>query len=135
MQFYQPHRPDALSFAATWAVDHGTELPQYIPFLAAIVAIAVSLWRAPRTVSGFAGSVALVYLLFFAFAKQAFCNYYYYVIGLLCCAIAAERAPTGRVYTPLGTSAWRALLRRAPLVRRMRLPDWEFRALCARRPR
>ena len=26
---------------------------------------------------------------FFAFNKQAFCNYYFFVIGAMCCAIAA----------------------------------------------
>ena len=105
MQFQQPHRADALSFAATWAFDHaGEQLPHYLPFVAAAVSSVIALWRAPRTVSGFAGSAALVYLLFFAFAKQAFCNYYYYVIGLLCCAIAADRTPSGNTR---GTALWK----------------------------
>ena len=29
---------------------------------------------------------------FFAFNKQAFCNYYYFVLGALCCAVAALHA-------------------------------------------
>ncbi len=41
--------------------------------------------------------MALVLLVFFAFNKQAFCNYYYFVIGALCTALAAsssvERLP------------------------------------------
>ena len=30
----------------------------------------------------------LLLLAFFAFNKQAFCNYYHFVIGALCCAVA-----------------------------------------------
>jgi hypothetical protein len=33
--------------------------------------------------------VALVHLLFFAFNKQAFANYYYFVIATACWSIAA----------------------------------------------
>jgi hypothetical protein len=91
MQFRQPQRSDALSFAALWATEHASPLPQWVPFICAAVGIAIALWRAPRTRAGFAGATALVYLLFFVCAKQAFCNYYYFVIGLLCCAIASDR--------------------------------------------
>ena len=56
---------------------------------AAIVMLAYSLWRSPRTPAGFAASLSLISLVFFAFNKQAFCNYYFFVIGALCCAIAA----------------------------------------------
>jgi hypothetical protein len=31
--------------------------------------------------------------VFFAFSKQAFCNYYFFVIGALCGAVAAWRPP------------------------------------------
>ena len=39
-----------------------------------------------------------MFFAFFAFNKQAFCNYYHFVIAALCCAIAAARAvlPSGR---------------------------------------
>ena len=39
---------------------------------------AVSLWRLPRTPAGFAAAVALTFFAFFAFNKQAFCNYYFF---------------------------------------------------------
>ena len=47
----------------------------------------------PRTPAGFAGGVALVYFAFFAFNKQAFENYYFFVIGALCCAVALTPEP------------------------------------------
>ena len=51
---------------------------------------------APRTAAGFAGSVGLVMLVFFAFSKQAFANYYFFVIGALCCAAAVSVGPRPR---------------------------------------
>ena len=33
----------------------------------------------------------LILLGFFSFNKQAFCNYYFFVIGAICCAIAATK--------------------------------------------
>jgi hypothetical protein len=59
-------------------------------FLAAAAAIALVLWRAP---TGFAAASAIVFLIFFAFIKQAFTNYDYFVIGVLCVAAAAARFP------------------------------------------
>jgi hypothetical protein len=61
----------------------------------ALVAVsALSLWRLPSTPAGFAAAVALNSFAFFAFNKQAFCNYYFFVIGALCVALAVWRAPT-----------------------------------------
>jgi hypothetical protein len=53
--------------------------------------IAMALWRAPRTPAGFAAAVAVTFTVFFAFSKQAFGNYYFFVIGALACALAAIR--------------------------------------------
>ncbi len=96
VQFIQPFRRDSLSFAAWWA-NHGHPEPSTaLFFVPAIAAIALCCRYAPRTPSGFAASSALVMLLFFAFAKQAFPNYYFLVIGALCVATAAyagERTP------------------------------------------
>jgi hypothetical protein len=92
LQFRQPFRADALSFLA--AVDHATgwRPPAWIAFVAVIPGAVLALRKAPRTPAGFAAGVALVCFLFFAFNKQAFCNYYHFVIGALCCAAgAAER--------------------------------------------
>ena len=60
--------------------------------LAAGAMLVLSLRRSPRTPAGFAASLALVSLAFFSFNKQAFCNYYFFVIGSICCAIAAWEA-------------------------------------------
>jgi hypothetical protein len=71
----------------------------WVAFAGVAVASAVALWRAPRTPAGFAASIALVYGVFFALNKQAFSNYYYFVVGALCVALAAHSRtsapPTG----------------------------------------
>ena len=97
LQFDQPFRADALSYPA-YALRRGYgPLPTTLAFVAALVAVGLSLLRAPRTPAGFASAVALTFLGFFSFNKQAFCNYYYFVLGALCCAIAAaDRSDTTR---------------------------------------
>src|SRR5262249_833902 len=93
-QVLQPFRADALSYIS-WFARHGREpWPQSIAFIIAGGAIALSLWRVKRTPAGFAAATALTYALFFAFSKQAFCNYYYFVIGALCVAISAAGSST-----------------------------------------
>lgn len=90
--FQQPFRADALSYLA-WAAQ-SPERPPPGPawsLLAAAVGAGLGAWRAPRTPSGFASAVALCFLGFFAFNKQAFCNYYYLVVGALCVAVGAAR--------------------------------------------
>jgi MFS family permease len=62
-------------------------------FVAMSVALAIALWRCPRDAGGFAAGLAVVYLPFIAFNKQAFANYYLFVIGALCCAVAAAPVP------------------------------------------
>ena len=91
LQLYQPFRGDSLSFPAFIAARGGPILPGGLAFVAAAVALAVALWLAPRTPSGTASAVALVYYVFFALNKQAFANYYLFVIGAMCCAVAAAR--------------------------------------------
>jgi hypothetical protein len=92
-QFVQPFRHDALSYPAMEAalrpaneigrLGHAT-----VPFAAGALAIALAGWKAPRTPGGLMAGAALVFFCFFAFNKQAFCNYYLFVIGL-CCGAAA----------------------------------------------
>ena len=89
-QLYQPFRGDSLSYLAEWAHLTGRVPPSSWPGLLAVpVVVALCLWRAPRGPAGFAAAVALTSLVLFAFSKQAFVNYYYFVIGALCCALAA----------------------------------------------
>jgi hypothetical protein len=106
LQFHQPFRRDALSFLAWVYGRWHVQLPDALALAAVAPAIALALWRSPRTPAGFAASVALAYYAFLAFNKQAFCNYYFFVIGALCCALAASAlhaqpqapvAPRGRI--------------------------------------
>jgi hypothetical protein len=57
--------------------------------VAFVPALLLSVRKASRGPAGFASAMALVYVVFIAFNKQAFCNYYFFVIGCFCCAIAA----------------------------------------------
>jgi len=94
LQFHQPFRIDSLSFlAASWSPGHAAP-PWWLAFLGAAAAVAFSLWRAPRTPAGFAAATAFVYCVFFALNKQAFANYYYFVVGSLCLAVAVRQRLT-----------------------------------------
>jgi hypothetical protein len=81
-------RPDSLSFLVSLARAGAPPL-HFVSWLLAPAALAVALWRAPCTPAGFSAAVALVFLVLFAFGKQAFCNYYFFVLGALCAAIAS----------------------------------------------
>lgn len=89
LQFRQPFRDDALSYLVPIARLLGGQPAAWVPFVLAGLAGALVLWKSQRTPAGFSCAVALVFLVFFAFNKQAFCNYYHFVIGALCCAIGA----------------------------------------------
>jgi hypothetical protein len=88
-----PFRWDALTYLVWYGLrGHAVTQPATTDLcsaLAVLVALGLALWRAPRDPAGFAATLSLVSLAFFAFNKQAFANYYFFVIGALCCAIAA----------------------------------------------
>jgi hypothetical protein len=87
-QFIQPFRYDALSFPAMRAqLGPGEIGSAIIPLSAAIVTMLLAWWKAPRDIGGLMTAAAAVFAVFFAFSKQAFCNYYMLVIGLCCCAV------------------------------------------------
>jgi hypothetical protein len=88
----QPFRLDALSFAAAIARAGGPRLT-WLPLLLGPAALAVALWRAPRTPAGFAATAGFVFLVAFAGSKQAFCNFYFFPLAALCAAVAV--APDG----------------------------------------
>lgn len=90
--FMQAFRPDALSYPA-WIYRHtgGLVLPMWAALLAIIAAYGESLWRGVRSPAGFAAALALVLLVFFAFNKQAFCNYYYFMIAGAWWSVAAAQ--------------------------------------------
>ena len=90
VQKLAPFREDALSYLV-W-ISHqpwGRRYDVGVAFVAMLLGMAAALWRCPRDPAGFAAALALIYLPFIAFNKQAFANYYLFVIGGLCCAVAA----------------------------------------------
>jgi hypothetical protein len=92
LQFRQPFRPDSLSYVAWmgqafWPKDAIVA----IPFTLLFASMGLVLWRRKNT--GFAAAVAFCFLLFFAFSKQAFANYYFFIIGAMACAIAELHTP------------------------------------------
>jgi hypothetical protein len=84
----QIFRPDSLTYLAALPGDWGPRLS----FLGAALILLLApfiIRRVSRTPAGFAGSLALVLMVFFAFSRQGSTNYYITVVGALCCAIAA----------------------------------------------
>jgi hypothetical protein len=53
------------------------------------VATALALARRVHGPAAFAAAATFVYAFFFAFNKQSFCNYHWFVVGLAACGIAA----------------------------------------------
>lgn len=96
LQFRQPFRMDSLSISALIAHHTGVQLGTWAALLAVAVAIIVCLRRIPWTPAGFAIAVAVSYLAFFAFSKQAFANYYFLVIAGLCIGIGRDDLLTSR---------------------------------------
>jgi len=88
-QWYQIFRMDALSYPALYAHVFNQIPSQLIGFVALAIAF-LPVWRfTPRTPMGFVAGVAWCLGIFFAFSKQAFCNYYFLVIGAICCTLAS----------------------------------------------
>jgi hypothetical protein len=90
VQVLQPFRADSLSYLALWSREGQPPITPSVAFLAAAVGLGLAWWKAPRTPAGFAGGVALVFLLFLAFGKQSFWNYDLLPLGALLLAVAAD---------------------------------------------
>jgi hypothetical protein len=88
MQIHAPFRQDSVSFLAWWAHTRHVQPPSWIGFAAAVVSLGIALWRCPRTASGFATGLGFFYLMFFAFGRQAFTNYYTFILVALLLAIS-----------------------------------------------
>lgn len=101
LQMYQPFRADALSYLAWWASLGHPAPSTAIPFVLSSAAAALAVWRSPRTGAGFAAAMALTFLVFFAFNKQAFANYYSFALGTLLLAVAAWRPPVAAGDAPV----------------------------------
>lgn len=105
LQLHQPLRDDALSFLI-WFYRHvNPQLAQklgWVAFAAAgVMVLFFLLFRSPRY-SGervrmrgllenpalFSAALGITYLAFYALNRQAFCNYYYFVVAALLCAVA-----------------------------------------------
>ncbi|MEQ1912408.1 MAG: hypothetical protein ABMA15_26535, partial [Vicinamibacterales bacterium] len=93
LQTLEPFRTDSLSFLI-WADRSGMGRGSFVwAIVAAIVAAVVSLFTTRNTPSGFAASAAIIMFTMFVLGSKAFCNYYYFVIGAMCVAIAAFAGP------------------------------------------
>jgi hypothetical protein len=86
-QFLQPFRIDALTFPA-WLVRLGApQPPVWLAFVAVATAGFFLFRRLQPSAFSFVASLAVMYLLFFCWNKQAFANYYFLVEACLCWAI------------------------------------------------
>jgi hypothetical protein len=78
----QPFRFDALSFTAWLANTSGVVVGSWLAFALLVPAYAFA-WRfAPRGTAGFALASTFVLLVFVAFNKQAFANYFHAIVGV-----------------------------------------------------
>ena len=90
MQFLQPLRTDSLSLLALWARSHGAPAWGAVPAFAAAAGV-LALAAARRfTLAHACTAAAAAWLVLVLLNKQAFCNYDWLGIGLLCVAIAAH---------------------------------------------
>ncbi|CAA9383225.1 MAG: hypothetical protein AVDCRST_MAG64-801 [uncultured Phycisphaerae bacterium] len=99
VQQVAPFREDALSWLVWYFHKTGVKPGLWVAFRATVLMLLLALWLCPRTPSGFALGLAAVYLPFIAFNKQAFANYYLFVIAALACALGTlrpERTPAAR---------------------------------------
>ena len=95
--YFNSSKPSATTPSATWCFSTESfppvHLPIWISLLPLVAIIPLSLRRLASSPAGFAAAVTAVHLFFFAFNKQAFCNYYYFVIATACWSIAAANFP------------------------------------------
>lgn len=88
--FRNPLRLDALSLAVDAYREWGILLPPALCFILALAATWVVSRGATPGILRFLAGGAVVWLIFFVTAKQAFCNYYYLVIVFLCAAASGS---------------------------------------------
>jgi hypothetical protein len=94
MQFKQPFRPDSLSYLVTVLRAGSPQLSPIVGFAALLIALVAALKVAPRYAASWCGAGGVAFLAFFAFNKQAFANYYFWVFSLLIAAVAVALPPT-----------------------------------------
>jgi hypothetical protein len=112
VQAREPFRVDSLSYLS-WAARHDLGRGSFVWAMAAgLVALVAGALLTPNTPAGFAASLALSSFAAFAFGSKAFCNYYFFVVGALCCAIAIHGLTGPDQRAIIGES--KANVRRAP---------------------
>jgi hypothetical protein len=101
LQFFQPVRPDALSFTVWLSNTFGPPPPLVFvvaPFLTAAVALFLVFRRPDRSPTGFAFACGFVAIAWLVATKQSFLNHYYFAFAALLIGIAfsgkAESDPT-----------------------------------------
>jgi hypothetical protein len=95
LQMREPFRIDSLSYLA-WAAQMGWGAGSFVWSIAATgIALTAGMIRTPNTPAGFAASLALSSFAMFTFGSKAFCNYYFFVIAAMCCAIATLPVAAG----------------------------------------
>lgn len=100
LQGVQPFRNESLSIMA-WTVRDGVPVvPMWASFAGLGAVLAFAWWRTPRTLTGFALASSFAFLVFFAFAKQAFTNYYFQVVGMMLMAVALTREEASQTSAP-----------------------------------
>ncbi len=104
-QIRQPFRMDSLSVTAQVALHTGRLLPVWLGFAALFAAQAAGFLLSARDPAGFAAFGALGFLLFFALGKQAFPNYYVFVLTLGAWAMALASAGPPRNATSAAQTA------------------------------
>jgi hypothetical protein len=93
LQLREPFRIDSLSYAS-WAARAGFGRLSFLWALAAAtLALIIVFRRIPNNAAGFAAGLAVTTFCSFAVGSKAFCNYYFFVVGALCTAMAALSAP------------------------------------------
>jgi hypothetical protein len=95
-QLRQPFRSDALSWPAIVQQLGGPVLPTWLAFLIGFGVLAVATGRGATPARALVAG-ATAWAAFVAFSKQAFCNYYWLTIGLLCASAAMSSAGGPRV--------------------------------------
>lgn len=93
-QMRQPFRPDSLSFPALLYQLTGFRAPGALALVGALLGLCWVWRRLPEGTSGLLLGLLFAVVGVFVFAKQAFCNYYYFigVLILLNVAVAREAA-------------------------------------------
>jgi hypothetical protein len=88
LQLRQPFRVESLGLVSWWFQHYGKLLPFWLSFASLVPTSALVIWRCTRSTSNVAAGLAFISFTFFAVSKQSFGNHYFFVLGVICCAVA-----------------------------------------------